>query len=86
MSGTNNEESIRFSNAFDDTNEASIYRFAGIWKIQRFLNIGREAVIRKNIEVMDNFIYNLINRKIENLRKSEEKDEQPVSYVPSFIF
>ncbi|KAL6131917.1 hypothetical protein ACLB2K_070290 [Fragaria x ananassa] len=76
MSGTNNEESIRFSNAFDDTNEASIYRFAGIWKIQRFLNIGREAVIRKNIEVMDNFIYNLINRKIENLRKSEEQDEQ----------
>nr|XP_011470443.1 PREDICTED: cytochrome P450 704C1-like [Fragaria vesca subsp. vesca] len=76
MSGTNNEESIRFSNAFDDTNEASIYRFAGIWKIQRFLNIGREAVIRKNIEVMDNFIYDLINRKIENLRKSEEQDEQ----------
>ncbi|KAL6127827.1 hypothetical protein ACLB2K_071188 [Fragaria x ananassa] len=88
MSGTNNEESIRFSNAFDDTNEASIYRFAGVWKIQRFLNIGREAVIRKNIEVMDNFIYNLINRKIENLSKSEEQDEQPLKrrdFISKFL-
>ncbi|XP_061995433.1 cytochrome P450 704C1-like [Rosa rugosa] len=78
MSGTNNE-GIRFSNAFDDANGATLYRVADIfWKIKRFLNIGTEAVIRKNVKVMDHFIYSLINRKIETLHKSEEDDEQPL--------
>lgn len=88
MSGTNNEESIQFSEAFDDASEAIIYRFADIfWKIKRFFNIGREAVIRKNVKLVDNFIYNSINRKIETLHKSEEADdhEKPVSCL-SFLF
>ncbi|KAM5557180.1 hypothetical protein ABKV19_024524 [Rosa sericea] len=72
MSGTNNEENIRFSNAFDDANQATLHRISDIfWKIKRFLNIGREAVLRKNIEVVDHFIYKLINRKIETLHNSE---------------
>ncbi|XP_062025794.1 cytochrome P450 704C1-like isoform X2 [Rosa rugosa] len=72
MSGTNNEENIRFSNAFDDANQATLHRLSDIfWKIKRFLNIGREAVLRKNIEVVDHFIYKLINRKIETLHNSE---------------
>ncbi|KAM5557181.1 cytochrome P450 704C1-like [Rosa sericea] len=71
MCGTNNEENIRFSNAFDDANEATLHRISDIfWKIKRFLNIGREAVLRKNMEVVDHFIYKLINRKIETLHNS----------------
>ncbi|XP_061999570.1 cytochrome P450 704C1-like [Rosa rugosa] len=82
MSGTNNEENIRFSNAFDDANQATLHRISDIfWKIKRFLNIGREAVLRKNIEVVDHFIYKLINRKIEALHNSEN-DEQ---YKRDFI-
>ncbi|PRQ59916.1 putative abieta-7,13-dien-18-ol hydroxylase [Rosa chinensis] len=72
MSGTNNEENIRFSNAFDDANQATLYRIYDIfWKIKRFLNIGSEAVLRKNIAVVDHFIYKLINRKIETFHNSE---------------
>ncbi|PRQ59920.1 putative abieta-7,13-dien-18-ol hydroxylase [Rosa chinensis] len=75
MSGTNNEENIRFSNAFDDANEATLHRISDIfWKIKRFLNIGREAVLRKNMEVVDHFIYKLINRKIETLHNSENDE------------
>ncbi|KAL6127816.1 hypothetical protein ACLB2K_071177 [Fragaria x ananassa] len=71
MSG--NEEGIRFSDAFDDVSSSTLYRVADIfWKIKRFLNIGTEAVISKNIKVMHNFIYNLVNKKIETLQKSEE--------------
>ncbi|XP_061999569.1 cytochrome P450 704C1-like [Rosa rugosa] len=71
MCGTNNEENIRFSNAFDDANEATLHRISDIfWKIKRFLNIGREAVLRKNMEVVDHFIYKLINIKIETLHNS----------------
>ncbi|KAM5557171.1 hypothetical protein ABKV19_024517 [Rosa sericea] len=75
MCGTNNEESIRFSNAFDDANEATLYRVADIfWRIKRFLNIGREAVLRKNMIVVDQFVYKLINRKIETLHNSEDDE------------
>lgn len=78
-SGTNSEESIQFSNAFDEANEAIVYRFADIfWKIKRFLNIGREAVIRNNVKVVDRFMYKLIKRKIETIHNAE--DEQSVSY------
>jgi hypothetical protein len=79
MCGTNNEESIRFSNAFDDANEATLYRIADIfWKMKRFLNIGREAVIRSNLKVVDQFIYKLIKSKIETVHNS--KNELSVSY------
>nr|XP_011470436.1 PREDICTED: cytochrome P450 704C1-like isoform X1 [Fragaria vesca subsp. vesca] len=81
LSGTNNDESIRFSNAADDSNGATLYRVFDIfWKIKRFLNIGSEAMIRENIKVVDQFIYKLINRKIETLQNSED-DELPVSYM-----
>ncbi|KAL6127817.1 hypothetical protein ACLB2K_071178 [Fragaria x ananassa] len=78
MCGTNNEENIRFSNAFDDANEATLHRISDIfWKSKRFLNIGREASLRQNVEVVDHFIYKLINRKIENVHKFEN-DELPL--------
>lgn len=79
MSGKN-EEGTRFSNAFDEANEATIHRFIDIfWKIKRLLNIGREAGIRKNNKVIDQFVYSLIKSKIETDHKSE--DEVSVSYI-----
>ncbi|KAL6127053.1 hypothetical protein ACLB2K_075098 [Fragaria x ananassa] len=84
MSG--NEEGIRFSDAFDDASSATLYRVADIfWKIKRFLNIGTEAVISKNIKVMHNFIYNLINRKIETLHKSEEDEQLAKETDPKYL-
>ncbi|KAL6127035.1 hypothetical protein ACLB2K_075080 [Fragaria x ananassa] len=78
LSGTNNEESIQFSNASDESNGATLYRVFDIfWKIKRFLNIRSEAMIKENIKVVDKFVYNLINRKIETLQNSED-DELPL--------
>lgn len=78
-SGTN-EEGTRFSNAFDEANEATIHRFIDIfWKVKRLVNIGREAGIGKNNKVIDQFVYSLINSKIETNHKSE--DEVSVSYI-----
>ncbi|XP_050387864.1 cytochrome P450 704C1-like [Argentina anserina] len=80
MSGTNNEEEgTQFGDAFDDANGVTLYRLVDIfWRIKRIFNIGTEAVIKKNVKVMDTFIYNLINRKIETLHKSEQDDGQPL--------
>ncbi|PRQ59927.1 putative abieta-7,13-dien-18-ol hydroxylase [Rosa chinensis] len=79
MSKTNNEESIRFSNAFDAGNAASLFRVGDIvWKIKRFLNIGTEAMLREHMKVVDQFIYKLINKKIERLHNPEDDDELPL--------
>lgn len=71
-----NEEGIQFSKAFERAFEAFIYRLADIsWKMKRFLNIGREAVLRKNMIVVDKFLYKLVKSKIETIGNSE--DDQP---------
>ncbi|KAL6127818.1 hypothetical protein ACLB2K_071179 [Fragaria x ananassa] len=73
LSGTNNEENDRFSKCFDDANQATLHRISDIfWKIKRYLNIGREATLRKNIKVVDHFMYKLINRKIEALNSEND--------------
>ncbi|XP_024157192.1 cytochrome P450 704C1 isoform X2 [Rosa chinensis] len=73
LSGTN-EEGNRFSIAFDQANETTMFRFVDIfWKIKRFLNIGREAVLRENSSVIDQFVYKLIKSKIEIMHHLEDK-------------
>ncbi|KAM1269673.1 hypothetical protein PS2_001822 [Malus domestica] len=73
MYGTN-EEGTRFADAFDVANEMTVYRYVDFfWKIKRFLNIRSEALLRKNIKVIDKFVYNLIKRKIETDNSSEEE-------------
>ncbi|XP_048446711.1 cytochrome P450 704C1-like isoform X1 [Pyrus x bretschneideri] len=74
-----NEEGTRFSHAFDEANELTLYRYVDFsWKIKRFLNIGSEAVLKNNIKVIDQFLYKLINRKIEIAHNSSE-DELPAA-------
>ncbi|KAM1820304.1 hypothetical protein ACFX11_001867 [Malus domestica] len=73
MDGTN-EEGTRFAHAFDVANEMTIYRYVDFsWKIKRFLNIGSEALLRKNIKVIDQFVYNLVKIKIETDNSSEDE-------------
>ncbi|CAN6569305.1 unnamed protein product [Malus baccata var. baccata] len=61
MYGTN-EEGTRFADAFDVANEMTVYRYVDFfWKIKR------------NIKVIDKFIYNLIKRKIETDNSSEDE-------------
>ncbi|MED6195453.1 hypothetical protein PIB30_037968 [Stylosanthes scabra] len=66
------EEGTKFSNAFDEANAITLYRYADIfWKIKRFLNIGLEAVLRNRIKVVNDFIYKLIRSKTEQLKKPQ---------------
>ncbi len=70
-----------FSKAFDDSSEATLFRYVDIfWKIKRFLNLGSEAALKKNIEVIDRFVYKLIHNKIEQLH--DAKDDSSVSELP----
>ncbi|XWS77166.1 hypothetical protein CRYUN_Cryun01aG0238300 [Craigia yunnanensis] len=63
-----NDEGTNFAKAFDEANELVFTRFFyPFWKLQRFLNIGSEAVFKKNVKLVDNFVYNVINTKKELL-------------------
>ncbi|XVE73979.1 hypothetical protein DITRI_Ditri11bG0162000 [Diplodiscus trichospermus] len=53
-----------FMKAFDDSNELICWRIMDpFWKIKRVLNVGSEAALKKNIRVIDSFVYNVISTK-----------------------
>ena len=62
------KEGAEFMKAFDDSNEMIYWRIVDpFWKLKRFLNIGSEAALKKNIRVIDSFVYNVISTKRELL-------------------
>ncbi|KAJ4956547.1 hypothetical protein NE237_013330 [Protea cynaroides] len=64
-------DGTKFANAFDDSSELTIWRYVDIlWPIKKHLNIGSEAALRKNLQVIDNFMYKLINTRIEQNKNS----------------
>ncbi|KAK6926329.1 Cytochrome P450 [Dillenia turbinata] len=59
----------RFTKAFDDSNFIVFWRFVDVfWKVKRFLNIGLEASLKRNIKVIDSFIFELIKIKREQMK------------------
>ncbi|XP_078448022.1 cytochrome P450 704C1-like isoform X2 [Wolffia australiana] len=68
--GEATEESARFSKAFDHCSEQVFWRYVDVtWKIKRALNVGGEAALRKNIRVVDDFVYKIIEQKIEQMNR-----------------
>ncbi|XP_028797459.1 cytochrome P450 704C1-like [Neltuma alba] len=67
------EDGAKFSNAFNDASEITLLRYVDIfWKIKRFLHIGLEGSLRKNIKVVDEFVYKIIRSKTEQVQKSPD--------------
>lgn len=68
MSGSN-EEGTKFGIALDDASAMTLYRYVDIfWKIKKSLNIGSEAVLKRSVKVVDDFVYKLIQRKTEQMK------------------
>ncbi|XP_021748108.1 cytochrome P450 704C1-like [Chenopodium quinoa] len=66
------EEGREFSQAFDDASALSLYRYVDIlWPIKKFLNIGAEARLKKNIKIVDDFVYKLISNKVELMKSPQ---------------
>nr|XP_043634879.1 cytochrome P450 704C1-like [Erigeron canadensis] len=63
------EESNRFMKAFDDSNALVYWRFVDLlWRVKRYLNVGSESTLKKNIRIVDNFVYGLIQNKREQMK------------------
>lgn len=68
-----NEEGAKFSNAFDDASALTLWRYVDIlWKIKRAFGIGSEAKLKKNLRVIDEFVYKLISSKSEKMHESQD--------------
>ncbi|WCJ28604.1 cytochrome P450 family 704 subfamily A polypeptide 2 [Euphorbia peplus] len=68
-----NEEGIIFSNAFDNASALTLLRYVDLfWKIKRFLNIGSEAALKKNVKVIDEYVYKLIDDKIKHMHNLKD--------------
>jgi hypothetical protein len=75
------EESPNFVKAFDDSSALILWRYVDIfWKMKRFLNIGS---LKKNIKVVDNFVYKLIHTKIQQMHDSH--DDSAISALPKIF-
>ncbi|MCL7041900.1 hypothetical protein MKW94_009755 [Papaver nudicaule] len=70
MCGSSGEGTL-FAHAFDDSSEMIAWRYVDVsWTIKRFLNIGSEAKLKKNVKVIDEFVYKLIHTKIDQMSNS----------------
>ncbi|RZC49058.1 hypothetical protein C5167_017484 [Papaver somniferum] len=70
---TGSSEGTQFANAFDDSSAMTQWRYVDIlWEIKRFLNVGFEAKLKKNIKIVDDFINKIISSKIEQGSKSAD--------------
>lgn len=77
MDWSSNEEGTTFMKAFDDANESVNLRFIDpLWKLKRYLNIGSEASLKKNIKVIDHFIHNVIRTKKKLLATNPKRVSQ----------
>ncbi|KAG9448640.1 hypothetical protein H6P81_008605 [Aristolochia fimbriata] len=78
--GGSSEEGARFMRAFDKSNAITFRRYADIfWEIERALNIGPEAEVKRNTEIIDDFIYKLIRDKVNRLRSDQDAHSGPDS-------
>nr|ABC59094.1 cytochrome P450 monooxygenase CYP704G9 [Medicago truncatula] len=70
-------EGTQFSNAFDEASAAIMFRYVNfLWKVQRFLNMGSEAVLKKNLRVIDEYVYTVIRSKIEQSQKPQNNSSE----------
>ncbi|KAH6770834.1 cytochrome P450 [Perilla frutescens var. hirtella] len=72
--------SNQFIKAFDDSNVIVYWRYVDVfWKVKRFLNVGLERNLKKNVRIIDNFVYKLIHHKGEQMRNEEGAKEDILS-------
>ena len=67
------KEGIEFMKAFDESNALIYWRYVDpFWKLKRFLNMGSEATLKKNVKLMDDFVHGVIKTRKAQLAVQQE--------------
>ncbi|KAI3800129.1 hypothetical protein L1987_35439 [Smallanthus sonchifolius] len=74
------EENNQFLKAFDESNSLVFWRyFDPLWRVKRYFNIGSEADLKKNIRIVDDFVYELIRNKREQMKnRNHHRDKEDI--------
>ncbi|KAH7297799.1 hypothetical protein KP509_25G013400 [Ceratopteris richardii] len=63
---------VPFAKCFDQANYIVTLRFIDpLWKIKRIFNLGQEALLKKSINVIDDFTYGVIRTRREEMNTQE---------------
>ncbi|KAJ7951018.1 putative Cytochrome P450 [Quillaja saponaria] len=80
------KEGSSFMKAFDDSNALIYWRFVDpFWKLKRFLNIGCEANLKKNIKIIDDFVRGLIKIKREQQAVKQDSNYKEDDILSRFL-
>ncbi|KAJ4811898.1 Cytochrome P450 704C1 [Rhynchospora pubera] len=80
------QEGKAFSKAFDEASCQIVYRLVDIfWKVKRFLNIGSESKMKKNIQLLDDFVYTVMNRKRKQLAEQGQEVMEKEDILSRFL-
>ncbi|KAK6920241.1 hypothetical protein RJ641_016145, partial [Dillenia turbinata] len=61
------KEGIEVLEAVDVSNALIYWRYVDpLWKLKRFLNLGAEAILKKNLKIIDDVVYEVPGRKQAN--------------------
>jgi len=72
--GSSSEEGAAFARAFDDASEQVLYRFIDpLWKAKRLLNVLSEADMKRSVRTINDFVYAVIDRKIEQMGRDQQE-------------
>lgn len=68
-----------FAKAFDVANAMVFHRHmvGSFWKVQRFFNVGSEAILRDNIKMVDDFLYKVIHFRRQEMFSAEKENVRP---------
>ncbi|CAL5036472.1 unnamed protein product [Urochloa decumbens] len=78
LSGSD-ESSIQFSNAFDEANSLVYHRYVDLfWQLKRYFNIGSEAKLKRNIQIIEGFVMKLIYQKREQMNGQDNRAREDI--------
>ncbi|KAL2344260.1 hypothetical protein Fmac_005545 [Flemingia macrophylla] len=69
------KEGCEFMKAFDESNALTYWRYVDpFWRLKRFLNIGCEATLKRNVEIIDDFVHQVIKTRKAQLAVQQESN------------
>ncbi|GMH22503.1 hypothetical protein Nepgr_024346 [Nepenthes gracilis] len=79
MTGTS-ESGTKFCRAFDDASALTAQRYVDFfWPIKKLLNVGSEAKLKKSVEVINYFVYKLIDSETHRKQSFQVKKDNILS-------
>uniref|UniRef100_A0A0A9EHW0 CYP704A10 n=1 Tax=Arundo donax TaxID=35708 RepID=A0A0A9EHW0_ARUDO len=82
----NSEEGVAFARAFDDASEQVLYRFFDLfWKAKKLLNISSEAAMKRSIRTINDFVYAVIDKKIDQIGRDQREFAKKEDILSRFL-